>query len=161
MKIALILLILLFPLISGVCEEGYDLILFNNWEVNETYFEDKYNISFDEFIETYPENCQLNGSPPLPNKPNYPILVIYSNYTECNLETKGLLNISTQLPGKIFINLGEKKCSFIEKIKYFVDLNYFEGYQINGIKLLPILVLVILLILFILLKKERKIRRLV
>lgn len=159
MKRAIIVLILLVPLISAnICEEGYFDIINNNWKVNKTLFEEKHNVSFDLFVDVYPENCELLGYPTLPNKLDYPTMIIYKNKTNCSLEVNGLFGFSMPTPKFISINFNSE-CPKITK--YFLSLEEFDKYYVRGIRIFPIIVLFVLLVIILFIKKERKINKLI
>ena len=133
----LFLLLFLLPLVSAnqtTCESIYYNIIQTNWNLNETEIENTYNINFTQFIETYPENCQIKYKlNQLPEKPNYQTLLINkTNQTTCSTELNAFFDV--HIPTKE-IYLGEISCSKTNIFKYIVTLNNSSSYSITGIKI--------------------------
>lgn len=144
-KIILILSFLfLFSLVSAnTCEDVYYTIVEYNWNINESYFEQYYNISnFSEFIDKYPENCQAKyGLDSLPKKPEIPQIIIYKNQTDCNYKLSPFWGVSLPIPKFFQIYLGEQECSKIKFLKYLFRLDNANSYTINGVRVYSLLFL--------------------
>lgn len=119
------------------CEGIYYDIVSTDYNLNETYIEEFYNISnFTLLIEEYPEKCQIPYNlDPLPLKPEYPKLIIYNEDKEdCN-EVNSFFGLKMNLPGFLEMDIGSLECGSISKLKYFFEVEKeIKNYKVKAIR---------------------------
>ncbi len=132
-----------------VCSDLYFSILESDWAINETYFENKYNINFTEFVENYPEDCQAKYNlDELPLKKEIPIWIIDKTKTDCDLDLNKFLGASWNF---FDIHINSMSCKSAKVLNYFFELEDSNSYTIKRIRIVPlasILLLIIILQLF-------------
>lgn len=138
-KILILLILIIIPTISASCTDIYYFIINTNYNFNEIDLINN-NITL-EMIESYPELCEIYGYPPLPNKPNLPVITI-NKTEECNLETKPFFRKDIPF---LHIGLGDVSCRRIDFWKHIFTIEQNINYEIKGIKLWLVAGIIILI----------------
>ena len=148
----LLLLIGIFALVLSLvsaerCEEIYYFIIETNYDYTETNLSNK-NLTQSQ-IDNYPETCELEGHPKLPEKPIKGERFV--NYSKCSPEIPKLVQTSIPFPKFIILPARKLSCLEIGRLKWFFSI---EDEKIEGIRVWVIAVIFTILALIPLIKTK-------